>query len=542
MAFTKITAAGIGSTETVTLDGLSVINDVSIGGTVSIAGTLTYEDVTNVDSVGLITARNGIVVGSGITLSKDGDGFFTGIVTATTFSGTFSGDGTSLTGVASTDNIRTNTNATFLQNINVSGTVTATSYAGDGSALTGIAATDNVRTGILDVAGISTFRNTMNVGAAVTISESGIEASGIGITCANINGTQIGGRRNLSINGACEMAQRGTSSTTYGYGSVDRFAVYYYGHNEAPTHSQSDVASGTTPYSLGFRKALKVTNGNQTSGAGAAQFMQIQHKYEAQDIAKSGWNYTSTSSFITVQFWVKASVAQTYYAYLRSYDGTGQRYYWSFALSADTWTKVVKTIPGNSNLQFDNDANQGFHINWGIWYGTDYTASGLSAETWAAYASGTRVPDMTSTWWTTNDATFEVTGVQMEVGSQATAFEHRSHGEEILLCQRYYQQILGSSDLVMWGSGRASTSSVALVNTPLSVPLRASPTISETSYTTWGTAGSHSVDNETPTVQYFAANNTFLPMQFHSTSSLTNARVATVACRDGSSLIMDAEI
>jgi len=181
MAFTKITAAGIGSTETVTLDGLSVINDGSFGGNVSIAGTLTYEDVTNVDSVGLITARNGIVVGSGITLSKDGDGFYTGVVTATTFSGNFSGsganltalpsaqltgalpvlDGSNLTGVASTDNIRTNTNATFLQNVNVSGSttigavgtgitlsqdgdaffsgiVTATSFKGDGSALTGI--------------------------------------------------------------------------------------------------------------------------------------------------------------------------------------------------------------------------------------------------------------------------------------------------------------------------------------------------------------------------------------------------------------------
>ena len=101
MAFTKITAAGIGSTETVTLDGLSVINNVSIG------GTLTYEDVTNVDSVGLITARNGIVVGSGITLSKDGDGFYTGVVTATTFSGAFIGDGSSLTGVANTDVIFT---------------------------------------------------------------------------------------------------------------------------------------------------------------------------------------------------------------------------------------------------------------------------------------------------------------------------------------------------------------------------------------------------------------------------------------------------
>ena len=107
MAFTKITAAGIGSTETVTLDGLSVINNGSFGGNLTVGGVLTYEDVTNVDSVGLITARNGIVVGSGITLSKDGDGFFTGVVTATTFSGAFSGDGSALTGVANTDVIFT---------------------------------------------------------------------------------------------------------------------------------------------------------------------------------------------------------------------------------------------------------------------------------------------------------------------------------------------------------------------------------------------------------------------------------------------------
>ena len=103
MAFTKITAAGIGSTETVTLDGLSVINNGSFGGNLTVGGVLTYEDVTNVDSVGLITARNGIVVGSGITLSKDGDGFFTGVVTATSFSGSGSG----LTGVANTDVIFT---------------------------------------------------------------------------------------------------------------------------------------------------------------------------------------------------------------------------------------------------------------------------------------------------------------------------------------------------------------------------------------------------------------------------------------------------
>ena len=120
MALTKIGSIGIntgiafaGVTTIATLNGsdsvLSVggtvnfVSDVSIGGTVSIAGTLTYEDVTNVDAVGLITARDGIKVGSGVTLSVDGDGFFTGVVTATTFSGAFSGDGSSLTGVANTD-------------------------------------------------------------------------------------------------------------------------------------------------------------------------------------------------------------------------------------------------------------------------------------------------------------------------------------------------------------------------------------------------------------------------------------------------------
>jgi hypothetical protein len=75
MSFTKVTSAGIGSTELVTLDSLEVINNASIG------GVLTYEDVTNVDSIGIITARAGVLVGSGITLSKDGDIFFTGIAT-----------------------------------------------------------------------------------------------------------------------------------------------------------------------------------------------------------------------------------------------------------------------------------------------------------------------------------------------------------------------------------------------------------------------------------------------------------------------------
>ena len=87
MALTKVTGQVIKNTTDVTVGVLTVTNTLAVGGTVSIGGTLTYEDVTNVDAVGLITARNGIVVGSGITLSKDGDAFFTGVTTATKFVG-----------------------------------------------------------------------------------------------------------------------------------------------------------------------------------------------------------------------------------------------------------------------------------------------------------------------------------------------------------------------------------------------------------------------------------------------------------------------
>ena len=136
------------------------------------------------------------------------------------------------------------------------------------------------------LAGVTTVTS-VKVGAAVTISESGIEASGIGITCANINGTQIGGRRNIIINGAMNVAQRGTSTTTSGGYAADRLNVFHGGTDEAPTFAQADVSSGTTPYTLGFRKCLKVTNGNQTSGAGAADYVWLQYKIEAQDIALS---------------------------------------------------------------------------------------------------------------------------------------------------------------------------------------------------------------------------------------------------------------
>jgi hypothetical protein len=303
---------------------------------------------------------------------------------------------------------------------------------------------------------------------AITLADNG--------TCtANI--TNNLSNRNLIINGAMQVAQRGTSSTSQGYQTVDRFAVWFSGTDEAPTQAQVDVASGTTPYTSGFRKALKVTNGNQTSGAGASDYVFIRYKVEAQDLANSGWDYTNSNSFITLSFWVKASVAQTYNFRLETSDGTGQNFPFQYALSADTWTKITKTIPGNSNLQFNNDSGTGFELHWQMYRGTDFTDNSVANDTWAAYASGTRTKDATSTWYTTNDATFEITGVQLEVGDSATDFEHRSYAQELPLCQRYYQ-ILAKGPNKYW-HGVASNYTATQLYMPIqfTTEMRATPTL-----------------------------------------------------------------
>jgi len=414
-------------------------------------GTITLSP-TGVDISGITTVST-LKVGTGLTASEDGDIFFTGVCTATTFAGS----GANLTALPAAQVTGTlpaisGANLTNLPAANLTGALPAIS----GANLTGIAATDNVRTGILDVAGIATFRSDVNL--------------------PNINGSQIGGRRNLIINGAMNIAQRGTSSTTSGYGSVDRIQHLYSGTDEAPTFSQADVASGTTPYSLGFRKSIKVTNGNQTSGAGAADRAEISYKAEAQDLAKSGWNYTSTSSYITLSFWIKSSVAQSFYLRLLTADGTSQRYaFETGSLSADTWTKITKTIPGNSNLQFDNNVSEGLKISWYAFLGTDYTDSS-SSDTWAAGTSGNRTPDQTSTWWTTNDSTLELTGVQLEVGSQATPFEHEDNNTTLRRCQRYFWKMGLVSGAWIY-VGVMGNSSSARFRATFPVPMRANPTI-----------------------------------------------------------------
>ena len=467
-------------------------------GNVTIGGTLTYEDVTNVDSIGLVTARNGIEVGAspGVAASISVDG-----------------------------------------NMIVSG---ITTIGGDIKVGSGVTIGKD---GHLFATGVTTS-STVKVGAAVTISESGIEASGIGITCANINGTQIGGRRNLIINGAMNIAQRVTSSTDSGFATVDRFRLLYSGHDEAITQQQVDLdSSDTGPYEKGFRKAFKVTNGNQTSGAGGTDYAQLLTTIEAQDIASSGWYYTSSTSFVTLSFWVKSSIAQNFYGAVRTQDGTVRSFpFETGSLTANTWKKVIIKIPGDSSSTYNNDSGSGLQIFFWAFRGTDYTGS-VTLNQWNTWNTNTGTPDMTSTWWTTNDSTIEFTGFQLEVGTEATAFEHRMHGEELALCQRYFFNITGDSNVRTGVLGYANSSSEFRAAVYFPVTMRGAPTFTGSTTAMVVDSADDSASFNVNTISMSAVPGNFQAVVEVSTSSMTAGQCGQLEFRASDGFMnFDAEI
>ena len=362
------------------------------------------------------------------------------------------------------------TAATLKATTGIVTTLTATGSAKVGSGVTLSPDGDIFATGV-------TTSTTVQVGAAVTISESGIEASGIGITVANINGGKVGGRKNIMINGSMIISQRHrtASVTTIGY-VIDRFNVTQNGLDNTVSKQQVGVTTASAPHRLGFGKALKFTNGDQTS-AGNSDYIYMRYRWEGQEIVTSGWDYIDPNSFITLSFWIKSSVAQSFQFYFRSRTGTEYNYpFETGSLTADTWTKVIKTIPGNSNLVFDHDNLEGLYLDTGIFFGTNFTDNSVTNDAWAAYNTGTRMKDNDSTWYLTDGATLEITGFQLEVGTQATPFEHRGENEELALCQRYCYVIHMQNGDYSGFMGQATSANAGEVCSSFPVPMRDEPT------------------------------------------------------------------
>ena len=334
-------------------------------------------------------------------------------------------------------------------------------------------------------------------------SEQVIKTDGSG----NLSFGKVATAINLLDNGNFVIAQKATnylgavgSSTSGGYNVFDRWQVNH-SVQAAPTTAQADIASGTSPYTLGFRKALKITNGNQSSGATASTIFYIRQFIESQEIAQSGWNYTDPNSKITLSFWIKSSVSQSFHGHIKTFDGTEQIFpFQTGTLTADTWTKITKVIPGNANLQFDTDtttnsADRGLAVVVAPYMGTNYTDPSATFDQWQTNSSAIFAGTvMTTTWYTTNASTLEFTGFQLELGSSASVFAPEKYSETLRRCQRYlYKVTMGiNSSFIFRTFWRFSGSTGhAYSHFDLPVEMRAAPSFTQdgTTYSATGYTG-----------------------------------------------------
>ena len=259
-------------------------------------------------------------------------------------------------------------------------------------------------------------------------------ANGITFADGSIQNTGAAGFgfKNRIINGAMVIDQRnaGASITanddTY---AIDRFKT-------AASHSskltaQQNAGSVTPP--AGFSKYLGYTSSSAYS-IGTSDYFVCQQSIEGFNIADLAWG-TASASPITLSFWVRSSLTGTFGGSLRNSDAS-RSYPFTYTISAaNTWEYKTIIIAGDTNGTWGSTNGIGIALGFGLGVGS--TLSG-TAGAWAGanYRSATSATSVVGT----NGATFYITGVQLEKGSTATAFEYRDHGRELQLCQRYYEK------------------------------------------------------------------------------------------------------
>ena len=277
-----------------------------------------------------------------------------------------------------------------------------------------------------------TTSSTVIVGSGVTISESGIEASGIGITVANINGNQLGGRRNIIINGNMVCHQRaGTITFAESAYSLDRWLMRT-GNNSGA----ANITKSTTSPD-GFQNSLKVDITTADTSLTGGEYFFIDQRIEANNIHHAAYG-NSGAKTMTLSFYVRSNKTGTYNVHLYNPSSTRQLSRSYTINSADTWERKILRIPGDTSGGLTTGTGAGMRCNWYLAAGTSYT-SGSNQATWSAYSVGNTAPSNVNLLDSTSNEWY-LTGVQLEIGSEATPYEHRSLAEELILCQRYFQK------------------------------------------------------------------------------------------------------
>lgn len=251
--------------------------------------------------------------------------------------------------------------------------------------------------------------------------------------------TGVGKNKNIIINGAMQIGQRGTvTGLQDGYGGVDRFR--FTGNTAARATLSRDNSINSTL--LGFPSALKVDVTTADTSIASSDYHYVGYKFEGRHLQhiKKG---TSGAESLTLQFYVKSPKTGTHIVQLYDTDNTrgiSQAYTVS---SANTWEKKTMTFAGDTTGALDDDNAYSLQIYWWLLAGSDYTSGSLRTS-WASWSSAGTATGQVNVLDNTSNS-FYLTGVQMEVGTIATDFDHRSYGDELQLCKRYYELLDGNT-------------------------------------------------------------------------------------------------
>ena len=263
--------------------------------------------------------------------------------------------------------------------------------------------------------------------------------SQVGLERLNTATTEkIGINKNLVINGAMKVAQRGTSftSVTATAYHLDRFQYNLNGTVGAATVTQNTVTD-----LAGFTKSLKVDCTTADASLAASDRLTLRYAFEGQDLQQVAKG-TSSAKQLTLSFYIKATKTGTQIVELFDHDNTRHCAKSVTISQSNTWEKKTITYPADTTGALDNDNANSISIFFGIACGTDFTSVTL-ATAWAANTNANRFVGQVNHFDNTAN-NFEITGAQLEVGSVATDFEHRSFAQELALCQRYYQVVRAS--------------------------------------------------------------------------------------------------
>jgi hypothetical protein len=248
------------------------------------------------------------------------------------------------------------------------------------------------------------------------------------------------GVRNLIINGAMQVAQRGdtTGVTSSGYYASDRFQT---GLNNIGTWDIENVSDAPA----GFSNSQKLTCTSPTGTLNAGDYVFCRHKIEAQNLQMLDYGASGAKS-LTISFYVKSNKTGNASLEINQQDTSPIR---AVALqytinAANTWEYKEITVAGDASGVINNDNGTGFEIFWWLRSGSTFTG-GSHQTAWYERVNADRNASNLNVGATAND-TWQITGVQLEVGDTATDFEHRSYGDELRRCQRYFQIVESASN------------------------------------------------------------------------------------------------